>query len=85
MLTSLPCLVAATRDWGPYEAPQPRASLRLHAEKPGDVAWQRTQAVLQQMELTIDERKYGYRRFGAPKKPGVHLARLSAEDKQSFM
>lgn len=70
---------------GPYDPSVVRPPSRVTPAALRDLAWTRTQTILREMELAVDQEKYGYKRFGAPTKPLVPLKRLSPEEKEEFM
>ncbi len=78
-------LHAATREWGAYENATASIKPKVVSETSSDVAWRRTQSIMLEMERAVDERKYGYKRFGAPQASLVPLKRINIDDKQGLM
>ena len=79
------CMRAATREWDPYLNATARSTLHASRSSSSDIAWRKTRGIMVEMERAVDERKFGYKRFGAPKKSLIPLKRLNADEKQDLM
>ncbi len=74
----------ATREWDSYETVRMRKGAQglLTSE---EIALRKSKAILEEMELEVDRRKYGYKRFGASKKPLFPIQKLSTPEKEALM
>lgn len=75
----------ATREWSVYEEPMYRPPTIEALSSVQEKVWRRTQATLLKMELEVDQRKHGYKRFGAAAKPLAPLRRLLPEEKTALI